>query len=145
MEYDQMMQIIEQMLLDVKLEIYPAVDKKDPKAVAFAEKRIDALELAVYSLKEYIESWSCPMCGYQTKIPHDHEDKRACPKCLCKEMFPYGYLQQERMTKQLALMLSCAQYYSQQTNGLMAKESLKKLAEAGRYKPKEKTSLQSQE
>lgn len=145
MKYDQMIQILEQEIKIFKhlTDMY----KADTGALEMPEFRTllnDAQKLAIYCLKEYVESWSCPMCGYQTKIPHDHEDKRACPKCLCKEMFPYGYLQQERMTKQLALMLSCAQYYTQQSNGYMAKESLKKLAEAGRYKPNKKTTLQSQ-
>jgi len=48
------------------------------------------------------------------------------------------------MNKQLALMLSCAQYYTQQPNGGFASEALKKLAEAGRYKPNKKTTIQSQ-
>lgn len=144
MEYDQMIQILENMITDFKFAILAAVDEKHPITLAFAEKRVDALELGVYCLKQYVESWSCPMCGHQTKIPHDHENKRLCPKCENEHMFPYGYLQQERMTKQLALMLSCAQYYTQQANGVFAKESLKKLAEAGRYIPNKKTPLQSQ-
>ena len=143
MEYDQMIQILEQMISNFEFMSLAAKDIDDLSGIEYAEYRIAALKLAVYSLKEYIESWNCPMCGYHTKIPHDHKDKRACPKCLNKHMLPYAYLEQERMTKQMTLLLSCAQYYKDQPNGQFALEALKKLADVGRFKPNEKSSLQS--
>ncbi len=143
MEYDQMMEFLGGQVKDLQFFIQQATEKGNLGPAKVAEQRRNATELAIYCLREYIESWSCPMCGYQTKIPHDHKDKRACPKCLNKHMLPYAYLEQERMTKQMALLLQCASYYKKQPNGQIAVEMLNKLAEAGRFKPNEKSSLQS--
>lgn len=136
MKYDEMLLQIHDQIRRLEQYIKECKESRLSAQQETAEKRVEALKLSVYCLKQYIDPWSCPICGFQTKIPHDHQNKRNCPKCLNKHMFPYGYLEQERMSNQMTPLLACAQHYKDQPNGSMALQTLKILAEVGRYKPK---------
>lgn len=84
---------------------------------------------AIHWLKEWVEPWSCPDCGFTTKVPGSDIDPRHCDRCGGNRMFPYSYLEQERMNKQMTLMLSCLTHYARKRHGHMAQETLRKLAD----------------
>ncbi len=145
MHYEQLIENLKDLGVEFNTALSQEILKnpKCPDKILNLGRKKEAISLAIYCLKEYIESWSCPMCGFQTKIPHDHKDKRKCPRCLNSHMFPYGYLEQERMTKQMTLLLNITQYYSTQGNGAPAKEALRNLAKVGQFNP-ENTCANSQ-
>jgi hypothetical protein len=96
------------------------------------------IETAIHWLRNYIDPWLCPDCGHTSKVPDSDHDPRACPRCNGNRMFPYSYLEAERMNKQLTLMLQGLTYYAQKSNGHMAKKILKEISEVrleGTWKP----------
>lgn len=141
MEFEEMIRILKIQSKDMARFVTDSLAKGVD--IVTAADRQKATAFAVYCLKEYVEPWSCPICGHQRKIPADRNNKRNCPKCHNNHMFPYGYLEQQRMNGQMKLLLQCVQYYKELPNGRVATETLKNLAEAGRFKP-ENSSLQSQ-
>lgn len=89
----------------------------------------EALDIAIFALREYVEPWRCPDCGHTMKIPEFQHDPRKCPKCGGRSMFPYAYLEIERMNKQLRLMLQCLTHYARKRHGHLAKETLRRVNE----------------
>lgn len=117
------------------------------KALAAAAERLPAadralVETAINWLRQYCEPWLCPRCQNNVKVPDSDSDPRWCSRCGGKDMFPYAYLEVERMNKQMRMLLLCATHYSAKANGHYAREILAQLSEVrvtGRVKPSQQS------
>lgn len=87
----------------------------------------EEVKTAAYWLRQWVEPWMCPDCGTHTKVPFSDLTPRVCIRCGGKKMFPYAYLEQERMNRQALIMLSALQKYAQKRYGHLAQAVLKEI------------------
>lgn len=88
---------------------------------------VESLQMAELWLREYVEPWQCPDCGWFAKIPEFDSDPRRCPTCSGQSVFPYGYMECERMNRQLALLAQCATHYARKKEGQVAQRTLEQI------------------
>ena len=87
------------------------------------------LDEVKFWMRSYIEPWQCPACGCYQKVPEFDSEPRKCPKCGSRAMFPYSFLEAERMNAQLSIALQCVNYYSRKSNGKVAKQTIQSLSQ----------------
>lgn len=66
-----------------------------------SDEYIQAIDDTLFTLKEYVDPWSCSICGHTVKVPPDPKRKTLCPKCGRKSMMAYGYKEHRRMSRLL--------------------------------------------
>lgn len=107
-----------------------------------SEEAVKALQQTERWLREYVEPWQCPDCGWNGKVPEFDADIRRCPMCDCRNCFPYSYLEVERCSKQMSLLLQCTKYYSGRPGiGRVAQDTMKAVNAVrvtGNYGPEDK-------
>ncbi len=52
---------------------------------------------------------------------------RECPVCFSENMLPYASLEVERLSKQIVILLRCAQRYAKKPDGEMAQVCLRQV------------------
>lgn len=107
------------------------VESRDP---LLAEE----VRLAAHWLRQYCEPWLCPACGLTLKVPDSDRSPRDCPKCGGDRMFPYAYLEVERMSAQMTLMLGGLTHYAKRGQGHVAQQILSQVGDVkltGSWRP----------
>lgn len=106
------------------------------------------VETAIFWLRNYCEPWMCPACGNHLKVPDSDATPRDCPRCGGNRMFPYAYLEAERMNAQIGLMIGGLTYYSKRQNGSVAQKVLREVGDVklnGSWRPPAQTGVSAVE
>lgn len=112
----------------MKDEFQKTIDEANQLCFHIDESHRKCIKDLIAWARAYIEPWMCPSCGKTVKVPEDRKKPRLCMGCLKEGMFPYAYLEQERMAPQLKLLLECVQHYAKTHDGEIAKYTLSQLS-----------------
>ena len=114
-DYDKMVEGLKALRRDIE---------GDPKSPL--KPVIQTLDDTLFCLSNYCEPWICPDCGNYVKIPHNRRKPNVCNRCSGTAMTTYAYMEQHRMSWQLAKLLECLQTYANRwLFGKLAKKVLK--------------------